>query len=179
MKAEMLKGALTKGGEIAGQAQKVLSSRLKRELGKGGPEQAIRFCQQGVHPLIDSLNNRYRAEIRRVSFKARNPADRPRPVESQILRAYEEAFKRSDDLKDQVQEIDDHTVLFTRPIIVDKAVCLKCHGIPGKDIAPATLKILHALYPDDEATGYSLSDFRGMWSIRIPESPVSGSASKE
>jgi hypothetical protein len=172
-----LNGAVTKGGEIAAQAQKALGSKLKRELGKGGPEQAIRFCQQGVHPLIDSLNRLYQAKIRRVTFKARNPADKPRPLESQILREYEEAFKRSDELKDQVHEIDDHTVLFTRPIIIEKAVCLKCHGVPGKDIEEGTLKTLKSLYPDDQATGYSMKDFRGMWSIRLPESTLSGSAS--
>ncbi len=43
--------------------------------------------------------------------------------------------------------------------------CLKCHGLPGKDIDANTLALLQKKYPEDKATGYKLGDLRGAWKI--------------
>ncbi len=165
--SDMLDQAMKEGGEIASQAQAIMGKQLKNAIKKGGPKHAISFCQKSVYPILDSMQNLYHAEIRRVSFKVRNPADHPRLIESQILRAYEKDHNRSDSLLDRVQEIDDQYVLFTRPILIENAICLKCHGVPEVDIAVGTMEVLKSLYPDDKAVGYALSDLRGMWSIKL------------
>jgi len=54
-----------------------------------------------------------------------------------------------------------------RPIFIAAPVCLQCHGEPAK-LAPGVAEALKELYPDDQATGYSLGDLRGAISIRIP-----------
>ena len=44
-------------------------------------------------------------------------------------------------------------------------MCLQCHGKPNQDIKRPTLNSLANLYPEDKATGYSINQVRGIWSI--------------
>ncbi len=167
LESDMLDQAMKEGGESASQSQAIMGKQLTSAIKKGGPKYAIHFCQKSVYPILDSLQNLHHAEIRRVSFKARNPADHPSHIESQILKIYEKEHNRSEVLLDRVQRIDDQYVLFTRPILIENAICLKCHGKPEGDIAISTMDVLQSLYPNDTAVGYALSDLRGMWSIKL------------
>jgi len=45
--------------------------------------------------------------------------------------------------------------------------CLKCHGTP-ENVAPAVTDALAADYPHDKATGYTLGQLRGAFSIKRP-----------
>ena len=57
---------------------------------------------------------------------------------------------------------------FLAPILLSKELCLKCHGQPGKDIAPGDLETIRRLYPGDEATGFAMGELRGLWRIDFP-----------
>ena len=49
--------------------------------------------------------------------------------------------------------------------ILDKGLCLTCHGIVGETLLPENDEKIKTLYPEDKAVGYSEGDLRGVWSI--------------
>jgi Protein of unknown function (DUF3365) len=51
--------------------------------------------------------------------------------------------------------------------ILTNAMCLQCHGKPNVDISITTLDKIHALYPDDRATGYVVNELRGLWVVEM------------
>lgn len=171
--AEIIEKSLALGAEIASKSQTKLSSSLKMALQEGGIDHAIEFCNLNAYPLIDSLEDAYGAEIRRVTFKARNKKDVPDELESKILEAYQDAHANDIELKDYAQIIEgDEYVLYTKPIVINNALCLSCHGIPGESLTEQARNMILEYYPEDEAVGYNMNDLRGMWSIRILKTGV-------
>ena len=59
-------------------------------------------------------------------------------------------------------------VSFFAPIILSNELCLKCHGEPGKDIAPEHAALIDELYTEDQAKGFRLGQLRGAWRVDIP-----------
>jgi hypothetical protein len=56
--------------------------------------------------------------------------------------------------------------------VINNAQCLNCHGTPGKEVLPENHELIKGLYPQDRATGYSMDDLRGMWSIRLSKKEI-------
>lgn len=160
------------GNTIALNSKKALGKKLKGALQNGGVENAISFCNLNAMPLVDSLSKIYGAEIKRVTLKARNPNDLPNDTEKKLLEAYAYQWKDSIPLQANVQAMDDGKYLFTKPILIDNELCLKCHGSLDNGLTKETDDFLKKKYPIDKATGYQLGDLRGMWSITIAKKKV-------
>ena len=167
--AEILVKVLELGNMVSAQAQQTLGKNLQEAIQQGGVQHAISFCNVNAMPIIDSLSKIHDASIRRVSFKTRNPVDQPDEIERALLEAYEFQWKDSIPLNANVQKIDDERYLFTKPIFVDNALCLVCHGKPENGLLLETDEFIKKEYPDDQATGYEIGDLRGMWSIILPK----------
>ncbi len=163
--ADILGLASELGNMIATEAQKRLGSQLKKSLQNGGPVEAIRFCNVNAYPLLDSFRNSYNVEIRRVSLRIRNPNDTPSEMEAQILDAYQYNIENDIPLDDNLQKIGDTAILFSRAIVLNNGMCLKCHGNTENEIQPEVQEIIQELYKNDKATGHSIGELRGMWSI--------------
>ncbi|MDZ7608801.1 MAG: DUF3365 domain-containing protein [Cyclobacteriaceae bacterium] len=170
--SEILQKAHEIGNTIATNSQQALGAKLKGALGAGGVENAISYCNLQAMPLIDSLSKEYNAQIRRVSLKNRNPADAPSTLELQILEAYESQTADSLTLSTNVQPLGNDQYLFTKPIMIDNALCLACHGTPENGLATATQDLIKSKYPADKAIGYQIGDLRGMWSIVLPKKSI-------
>ncbi|MFC2107107.1 DUF3365 domain-containing protein, partial [Bacteroidota bacterium] len=108
---------LQDGKEIAGKTFKALGGKLKSAIQRGGITDAIEYCNIEAEPLTDSLSRLYNAEIRRTTFKPRNPANAPDSLESIVLAIYEEQFLKGDSLKPMLHMTGDKEVLFTAPIM--------------------------------------------------------------
>lgn len=160
------------GNSIALSTKKTLGKNLKNALQNGGVENAISFCNTAAMPIVDSLSKSLGAEIRRVSLKARNPNDLPNDLEKKLLEAYEYQLKDSLSLTANVQPVDDDQYLFTKPILIDNELCLKCHGSLDNGLTQETKDFIKTKYPLDKATGYNLDELRGMWSITISKKKV-------
>ncbi|ROL62135.1 DUF3365 domain-containing protein, partial [Bacteroidetes/Chlorobi group bacterium ChocPot_Mid] len=106
-------------------------------------------------------------EIRRTSLKIRNPKNKPRDYEEDMLDEYFEQWKKQEQLMPQLKKYSDGSIVFYVPIILTNPICLNCHGTKGLMIVPPNNKIIDSLYPTDEATGYKIGDFRGMWTVRF------------
>lgn len=161
---------LKKGGEIAASTFKTLSAQLQAALKRGGVKEAVPFCQLKAYPLVDSLSRIHRARIRRTTFKARNPKDRPDSIEMAVLKKMEALHADRQPIRPVIQRLGPDTILFAAPILT-QPLCLKCHGTPGSDIAASDYELIRRLYPQDQAIGYQAGDLRGMWSIRIYHNP--------
>ncbi len=165
--AELVSKALNVGDKIAAAAKMELGKNLKSALQEGGVQHAISFCNMNAMPIMDSLSTKYGATIRRVSLKPRNPNDNPGKIEKELLEAYQYQHQNSLPMESNVQTVDQKSFLFTKPIMIDNALCLTCHGTPENGLSMENKAFLQSKYPDDKATGYQLGDFRGMWSITL------------
>ena len=132
---------------------------------------ALRVCAA----IAQNIARKHEGEgwrVRRVSEKVRNPADTPDADERDVLTFW--ARERADG---RLKATDEHEELLTengrryfhymRPILIAGPVCLQCHGEPAK-LAPGVADALKELYPNDQATGYSVGDLRGAISVKIP-----------
>lgn len=170
--AQIFEKASQIGEQIATTSQKTLGSSLKMAISEQGLEHAIEYCNLQAMPLSDSLSEKFGAQIRRTSLKVRNPSNRPNDLETKILEAYAYNAENGLELIPNLQRIDQDYLLYTRPILLENALCLNCHGTPGEEINDPQMELLRLFYPDDKAVGYELGQLRGMWSIRLSQKEV-------
>lgn len=156
---------LQRGQEIAGATFAALSSRLQQAMQQGGVAYAAPYCNLVALPIADSLSRLHDAVIRRTSLLVRNPEDAPLAHEWPVLRAYEQQWQQKETLKPTVALLGDgQRVAFYAPISVN-AFCLSCHGKLGETLSAKDYEAIQAIYPEDQAIGYSDGDWRGIWSI--------------
>ena len=171
---ETLNKIINTGQQAAKTLVATLKSELMNAISKGGPVAAIGICKNRAMVLTDSLAKASSLviNIRRTSFKYRNPVNAPDEVDGEVLRVYENAINSGKTPPQfQIREITEHGKLVWRyyhPMTV-QAVCQTCHG--SLDEMPEALRsTLTAYYPDDRATGYEAGDFRGVIRVTIKES---------
>jgi len=170
--AEIVNKVHELGKSIALSTKKTLGRNLQNSLQNGGVESAISFCNLVAMPLVDSLSHIFNTEIKRVSLKARNPNNIPNDLERKILEAYEFLWKDSIPLQTNVQPLVENRYLFTKPILIENAMCITCHGSAENGMLKETEDFIKSKYPDDKATGYHIGDLRGMWSITFSKKMV-------
>ncbi len=145
-----------------------LKAVLKRNLKSGGPIQGVTVCADTASDLTKMFSDAIELDVRRVSFKNRNPENIPDEVESEILHKYENLLKKNK-LTSDVEtfgkyKLDGKEILrYMKPIIVEKK-CLKCHG-NMKTIPQNVRSFLKKKYPKDKAVNYKVGDLRGAISI--------------
>jgi len=155
---------LEKGKEIAASTFATLSSNLQKTMKNEGVSNAVKYCNLAAMPLVDSLSQIYNAEIRRTSFKIRNPKNNPTPLELEQLQVYQKQMNAGEKLQPLVKEIAASTIAFYAPIHI-MPLCQKCHGKIDETLFIKDYKTIVQYYPNDKAIGYETGDWRGMWSI--------------
>ncbi len=151
---------MARGDSIATGVQGVLMANVMQAMKSGGPVYAVTFCNEQAMPLTDSLSKKYNCEIKRVSDKFRNPANKPTETELEIWKNISSSLAVT-----PVISLENGHIVYYKPIKIAMPTCLKCHGTPGVDIDTKTLEIIQQKYPEDLATGYKEGDLRGMWKI--------------
>ena len=153
------------GGEIlknyAAEAQQLLGSQLKQKIAEGGPENALEFCNINAIPLTESISKKYNVSIKRVSDQYRNPDNAANASEIAVITTYKAMLAAGKMPKGLLK--DGH---YYSPIVTN-AMCLQCHGTPGKEMTEQTHKKIKSLYPQDKATGYGVDELRGIFSIAV------------
>lgn len=151
------------GDSITNYTQMVLLSNVSQQIQKNGTVQAVAFCNEKAMILTDSLSNKYRHPIKRLTDKSRN-------IENQLqeemdLEAWE-ILKNTTNNKHLILQ-ENNVVYYYKAIPLAMPTCLQCHGNPQTDILPETLKLIKKKYPQDKATNYKIGDFRGMWKVQL------------
>ncbi|MCH7224663.1 DUF3365 domain-containing protein [Haloferula sp. A504] len=151
--------ALAKGAAQA--AFESLSGELGKAIAEGGTTRAIPVCSSKAGSLTARIAEEQGVEMKRLSDRPRNPGQRATGEDLAAL----ESMRA--DPKPQVAWSDDGSAVVRLPIVINNALCLKCHG-GANDVDAETREALATLYPEDEATGYSMDDLRGIWRIEVP-----------
>lgn len=143
-----------------------LRGKLAAAMQAGGPLEALDVCNTAAYALTDSLSALYEVDIRRATLRPRNPGNRARDDEAEVIARWAAALDAGEGIGPVVHEVDASTVAYYGPIRVMEP-CLACHGVEGTNVSTETLAKLAELYPDDEARGYGAGDLRGAWSLRF------------
>ncbi len=148
-----------------------LLGELTAAMKEGGPIRAIRYCSGNAQELTAEVGREMGVSVRRVTIKPRNSADAPDDWERQVLDKFDASARKGllqpDIAYEEVTRIDGRNVLRSMKPIIIRQPCLMCHGTE-RDIPADVDKLLKERYPDDQATGYVVGDFRGAVSVIVP-----------
>ncbi|MGL1958523.1 MAG: DUF3365 domain-containing protein [Colwellia sp.] len=140
-----------------------LKPQLKKALTEGGVEQAMKVCSIKAPEIAKNLSTKTHWQVKRVSLKARNEKfATPDAWENKVLMQFDERQKQGETAKKMAKaEIVNNEFRFMKAQGV-APLCLTCHGTK---LDEKTKKLLAQYYPDDKATGYSLGQIRGAFSL--------------
>jgi len=148
---------------------------LSIELRKKPPEDVVEICHLKYLTMEgDSIKGLPHIKaVKLTSLKVRSPANAPDVEDKLALKQFEYLMNYGNSVPDLlVQRIDgpnsNREWRVYRPLGVAKQ-CLDCHGDPSKQ-SPALRAKLEALYPSDEAIGYSKHQWRGVIRVTVTES---------
>ena len=167
-----VQAALSRGRAVAAQAFGLLSSNLLQAIEQHGVSNALPYCSAQAIPLTALVAKTNDVTLRRISHKARNPANLADEAEQALLTRLQADLNAGRSLQPTVVGTGPETVTFYAPIVIPNALCLKCHGQPEDDIALENLLTIRKLYPADAATGFKLGDLRGLWRIDFKRSAL-------
>ena len=160
-----------KGMIIAKTTFKTFKSQIQAIGSKNGLPAVVDFCHDNAQKLSDSIGNAHNVVIKRTSNKLRNEKNAPDADETAVIENY---LRLQEDpnrpMEPIVMKDGEGFVHFYAPIKLKKA-CLKCHGIPEKEVLETILKILKEKYPHDKATGFREGELRGIWDIKFLDKP--------
>lgn len=151
--------------EFAGELKGELLAALKA----GGPVNAVSVCSEKAPAIAGGISADKGWDVGRTSLRIRNPENAPDSWERKTLEAFEERRKSGEDLAkmehSEVVTAEGRSVFRYMKAIPVGELCLTCHG---KDLVPDLVAKLKELYPEDRATGFSLGDIRGAFTITQP-----------
>ncbi len=140
-----------------------LKPRLKEAMRNGGPVKAIDVCSNKAPEIAKELSRETGWQVKRVSLKPRNSKTAiPDEWEREILQKFNERQAHGESPGQMSHgEIVDGRFRFLKAQPVG-SLCLTCHG---ENIIDPVKNALKSNYPDDKATGYSLGEIRGAFSL--------------
>lgn len=149
-----------------------LATGLKQELGAsmqaGGPVAAINTCKIKAPEITDKLNSEGSIQIKRTSLRLRNPNNVPDHWEQKVLNSFEEQLSSGTPINELVysEKItnENQTRLRMMRAIPMQAICLSCHG-DKQTMRKELVSALEQDYPNDLATGFSVGEIRGAFSV--------------
>lgn len=146
-----------------------LMGRVATAIQEGGPAYAVAFCSETALPLTDEIADGLDegVEIKRTSSRLRNPRNAPDALERQALDHFEAELAAGRELPPYLLQHEGGEYRYYKPIVVAE-FCTTCHA-PRDELDPAVRRELEARYPDDQAVGYRIGDFRGLIRVSIPE----------
>lgn len=129
----------------------------------GGPAHAISVCSKQAPQIARQISAKTGWLVKRVSLKARNEKTAiPDEWERRVLKEFDRRRAQGEPATGLVQsEVVNNRFRFMQAQPVEP-LCLTCHGTNISDDVRAALA---ALYPDDQATGYSVGEIRGAFSL--------------
>lgn len=152
---------LEEGKKLALQTKSILGKNLMMSVKEKGPAGAVEFCNERAIHLTDSMAQELNAKIKRVTDKPRNANNRANETELDYIAE----LKLGNNKKGITREVNNKIIGYY-PIETND-MCMKCHGDKEKQINQKTHLKISELYPQDEATGYSPNQIRGIWVVEM------------
>ncbi len=140
-----------------------LKPKLVKALNEGGVNHAVKVCSEEAPAIAELLSKKTNWQVNRVSLKARNnKTAKPDLWETAVLKEFDQRQAQGEKAKSMAKaEIIKNEFRFmkaqgTAPL------CLTCHGT---ELTNETKSALEHYYPSDNATGYTLGQIRGAFSL--------------
>jgi diguanylate cyclase (GGDEF)-like protein len=110
--------------------------------------------------------------IKQVSDVYRNPADKPNNIELAAIEYFKKHKNKQEvyTTHDADENFNQKYLFYARKLVIEKS-CLKCHGVPYKDVSADLYKKIVKIY-GNKAFGYKLGEVRGIVSIIMPYEKV-------
>ena len=166
--AEPAADPATAGPKIVAEASAKLLTELTAAIAKDGPQGAIAVCSERAPQIAAETGKAHGVTLRRATTKPRNPKNAADAIERKTLETFAAAIEAKQPPQPQVIAAENGGKVFHAPILLASPLCLQCHGNPERDITPATREALRKAYPADQATGYTVGQLRGLWSVNFP-----------
>jgi hypothetical protein len=160
-----------KGKKIVAQSGAILMNALFQAIEKNKIAGALKYCNIRALPLIDSIARSQNTLIKRTTLLTRNPLDSPTPQEREALQSYLYESQKGQALRPIIRKLENDTIAYYHPILIAMPQCLSCHGKVGENIDPKDYAVIKSLYPEDKAINYQKGDLRGIWSVKIWNTP--------
>jgi len=146
--------------EAVGTLRTQLLAALTQGLTRG-PEAAIDACRVEA-PRIAERVGAGGVAVGRTSHRLRNPANAPEPWMAPLL----DEFRTSPPTPDAWRTVDlgPRGTGYVEPIYL-QPLCATCHG---EAVEATLLERIRALYPNDEAVGFPVGGFRGLFWAVVP-----------
>ena len=140
-----------------------LKPQLVKAMKQGGPVHAIEVCADKAPAIAQKLSQDTGWSVKRVSLKSRNAETAtPDTWEAEVLEDFDKQQAAGAKVgKLTASSLKNGTFRFMKAQGV-QGVCLTCHG---SNIKPNVLQALLKRYPNDNATGHSLGQVRGAFSL--------------
>lgn len=156
---------------VAAALMQTLSGNLMAAMEEGGPVAAMDFCQVEALPLTRQVTEERGMEVKRTSWRVRNPANAPDALEEAALAHFADASAAQEGVPSPwVQADPQGGFRFYRPLPTG-ALCVNCHGAPDR-LADGVSEALARLYPDDRAVGFAEGELRGLLRVSVPASAL-------
>ncbi len=151
---------MARGAELLAPFKQELKAALQAGLAEG-PAAAVAACNEQA-PAIAARQASDTLRVGRSSHRLRNPANAPEPWLAPVLAAYLDSGATPEP---QLQRLGEGRIAYVEPIMM-QGPCLLCHG---DTLAPEVAARIETLYPNDEATGFSLGELRGVFWVEYLE----------
>jgi len=156
---------------VAGALTQTLGSNLTAAIADGGHVGAMEFCNVEAMPLTQQVMEEQGMEVKRTSWRVRNPSNAPDALETEALAHFASAAEAGTQSTPWVQVDPSGGWRYYQPLPAGE-LCLSCHG--GADqLAEGVQDALDRLYPQDEAVGFSAGELRGLLRISVPADALS------
>ena len=154
-----------------------MMNEVKMALDSGTPQEAVDMCHltglatSGAIPGLPRVN-----AVKFTSLKIRTASNTPDPADKLALDYFGQVpVAGAAQSHSLVQRIDtpngDPEWRVYKPVAVTSK-CLICHGNPA-DQSPALRGKLKAIFPEDQALGYKIGEWRGVIRVTVGETPTS------
>ncbi len=153
------------GPQLVAACEQALLTQLTQAIEQQGLAGALQYCNIHAQGILDSVENPFKATIKRVTTKNRNPENLPDTLTLAYFDAYQYAIEQGAVAEPQAVKANKDYYLYTKPIVLGNPLCLQCHGIPGETLDAEAEALIKQLYPNDKATGYNLNELRGIWAV--------------
>ena len=158
---------MEEGAAIVADAQKTLGGALMKQISDSGIIHAIDYCNLNASGITAGISEKHGKTIYRRTLKPRNPENKAKGMEKNMLKVFEFAEEKEAKFKPVVRfDESDSSVYYYAPIVV-QTFCLQCHGTKDNGLARNTIEEIFKRYPKDKAFNYEAGDLRGMWVVEL------------
>ena len=167
VQADDAKEFKTQANQAIKEFAETLKSALMLSMQTDGSVKTIGVCKDIAPKVAQQVSAKYNLDVSRTALKVRNPENKADEWEARVLGNFEKRLEKGETVKkltfsEQVGNDGIKQWRLMKAIGTD-LVCISCHGEKIPDPIKAELK---KLYPEDQATGFSVGSVRGAFTVK-------------